>query len=895
MPTTCWAPGCTSGYRSNNDKRHFFKVPSDSERLTAWKRHIPREGNLLTKHSLCDLHFEDQFLLKKYVHIINGEKVEMDRGKWELTKDAVPTLFPNLPKYLSSKAPKSRKRRTCVIQDVEAKANATIVAVTHDEQSNGIKSKYQRIESVDSVARLGRLNHAKVSCKSCRCRFGLQNDIYQLKRKVSRQQGRISKLNTQVKQLLLENRTLKRRLSSLDNLPSKTTVIIDQTLSNANVKSKHGNRYSTEWTLDALLIRCKSTKAYRMLRENQYLPLPSMSTLNRNIRALRPEFGFDKALLTGLKEKLAQFPLNERRGMLMFDEIQISKNIDFRVDSCKVVGMVDFGELTSEENCYQEGDHALVFLFQPHMGGWIQTIGCFCSASTTPTMILSKFILQAIILLENSGALVDGIVCDGASTNRSALTSFGFNGDMKNVQNKMPNPCDSQRSIFFFCDVPHLLKTIRNNLLKAREFLTPDGIVKLEHYAALLRNDLNSKTGLRAVPKLTEKHIHPNNFQKMSVSLAAQLFSKSTADGLELYQPHVDSLKDCNPTIAFTRTINDLFDLLNSRVPKDGIWMNSKQDKLKKLQETSKWLDTWESYVRTLPEHKQKLFLSRQTSQGLRVSLKSTFDLATILLSEGFSYVLTGKFCQDPLEMFFGIIRQSSGSDDHPSANQFLYVYRLLSVSNLVKPGKRTSVRCDASKILLTVQSVVPQPRIPFVPGIETLLDSILVEQSEENLLHHLPEHDYTKSTPEECIQFYLGGYVAHKLSKYTSCNDCVMSLSDAGNVSADSKLVELKTRGGLKLPSFALTSLIKLLETCFQKYSATPNTNMYFDILNEVLTCDTLCASAIGCKNHYCSLTSRCIHFYITTRLHFLKKSINRNRKTREQKHKLSKISKLT
>jgi len=65
-----------------------------------------------------------------------------------------------------------------------------------------------------------------------------------------------------------------------------------------------------------------------------------------------------------------------------------------------------------------------------------------------------------------------------------------------------------------------------------------------------------------------------------------QLFSKSTADGLELYQPHVDSLKDANATIEFTRKINNLFDLLNSRVPKDGIWMHSKQDKLKVMMET---------------------------------------------------------------------------------------------------------------------------------------------------------------------------------------------------------------------------------------------------------------------------------------------------------------------
>ena len=53
---------------------------------------------------------------------------------------------------------------------------------------------------------------------------------------------------------------------------------------------------------------------------------------------------------------------------------------------------------------------------------------------------------------------------------------------------------------------------------------TPDGTVKLEHYKLLLQHDLNPKTGLRAVPKLTEKHVAPNNFQKMSVKLAAQVY-----------------------------------------------------------------------------------------------------------------------------------------------------------------------------------------------------------------------------------------------------------------------------------------------------------------------------------------------------------------------------------
>jgi len=47
----------------------------------------------------------------------------------------------------------------------------------------------------------------------------------------------------------------------------------------------------------------------------------------------------------------------------MFDEVQISKNVEFRVDTCKLVGLVDFGKLTTDEQQSTEGDHALVFLF----------------------------------------------------------------------------------------------------------------------------------------------------------------------------------------------------------------------------------------------------------------------------------------------------------------------------------------------------------------------------------------------------------------------------------------------------------------------------------------------------------------------------------------------------
>ena len=72
---------------------------------------------------------------------------------------------------------------------------------------------------------------------------------------------------------------------------------------------------------------------------------------------------------------------------------------------------------------------------------------------------------------------------------------------------------------------------------------------------------------------------------------------------------------------------------------------------MQELSDACEWLDNWERYIQTLLEPKRKQFLSRQTCQGLRITLKSVLELTNILLTEGFDYVLTGKFCQDPLEV----------------------------------------------------------------------------------------------------------------------------------------------------------------------------------------------------------------------------------------------------
>jgi len=125
MTRTCWAPGCRSGYDQNASGRHFFMAPKN--RLEEWNRRIPRKGALKTSHALCDLHFEDRFIIKSDQFHINGQTVSMPRDNWRLTTDAVPTVFPNLPKYLSSKLPRRRNINRPVHSEVKACSRVTYI------------------------------------------------------------------------------------------------------------------------------------------------------------------------------------------------------------------------------------------------------------------------------------------------------------------------------------------------------------------------------------------------------------------------------------------------------------------------------------------------------------------------------------------------------------------------------------------------------------------------------------------------------------------------------------------------------------------------------------------------------------------------------------------------
>ena len=66
-------------------------------------------------------------------------------------------------------------------------------------------------------------------------------------------------------------------------------------------------------------------------------------------------------------------------GTLLIDEMQLSPSLAFNKKTLEINGFTNLGKYTPHHQACQKGDHALVLMFQPFKGKWIQSIACFLS------------------------------------------------------------------------------------------------------------------------------------------------------------------------------------------------------------------------------------------------------------------------------------------------------------------------------------------------------------------------------------------------------------------------------------------------------------------------------------------------------------------------------------
>ncbi|KAG0415812.1 hypothetical protein HPB47_007009 [Ixodes persulcatus] len=669
-------------------------------------------------------------------------------------------------------------------------------------------------------------------------------------------------------------------------LPKKQQLSVLHCFRASQRKTTHGMAYDEEWMLECIMMRMKSPRLYEHIRKHEILILPSRTCIQKYMKAYKSGFGFNPKTFEALSAKTKDMDLFHRHGGLVFDEIKLSEHFHVHT-SGKIEGFVDLGAFTPDTEKHQPCDHGLVFLYQPFAQNWSQVVGVFASRGNVKAPLLSKLLLEALICCENAGLFVDYVTCDGATWNRQMWKLFNIKASVEKTTCSAQHPMDAQRRLHFLSDFHHLVKCVRNMFVKTG-FDTPEGRATVEHIEAAWNQDGNNIT-LKAMPHITKVHLHPNAFEKMRVNLAFRLFSDEVLRGLYLYKEQVERKygTGCTtPTETFLKMIKELIACMTSRTARAALRPGSAKRQF--LESFLQYLSRWE----TMSKQKRGGFLSKSTAEGLRITITSTLSLLNYVTDKvGYRYLRTAILSQDRLENIFGIVRQSSGCNTHPTPTQFLLTVNCLSYYNLAKPPTTGNISAEVISSLLRVEDA-PQRRT-LQDEIDNSIELGALTEAETALDACAADHNMAQQWSDGRLTYYMAGYAARKCILTSGCTSCRQQLLISKEQAASndaSALTANSDRGGLLYPAPALHKLVDALENIFTECSSKQklHTDSLMDIL-ALLQNNTI--TNVGCEEHQGLLTNRIVQFYLLTRLHFYTKSVNKSREERRERMRLAKL----
>ena len=137
---------------------------------------------------------------------------------------------------------------------------------------------------------------------------------------------------------------------------------------------------------------------------------------------------------------------------------------------------------------------------------------------------------------------------------------FNEMGVILNVENLKPyfdHPI-SREKIYILLDACHMLKLVRNAFASLEVLYNEKGNLILWRYISELV-ELQEKEGLHAATKVRRRHLNWEK-EKMKVSLAAQVFSRSVGNALEFCEKDLQlkQFAGCSATSEFLININDI-------------------------------------------------------------------------------------------------------------------------------------------------------------------------------------------------------------------------------------------------------------------------------------------------------------------------------------------------
>ena len=695
MVNKCSIPGCRSGYDSSSSAgKTFHRFPlKNEELLSLWLKRIPRADFTPTRNScVCSSHFLEEDFITTSSDQRRSKRSPKRLERRRLRHDAVPTQYPNCPKYLSTD-PSPNRSQTATSGDRTERENRRIeeqiAAFVSSDSVDSLDSLKEKMADPATTIPSGFIEVSRNDCLMffiieteetvprirCSVKFCQNlsvilstNDSNLPKETYSHlsTNGIITHVSQAVNLLALA------KAISLEEVGINSNIYIERAVSNLLIyieKSdsedrnkisflvdqlrltqmpKHHRTYSPSVLVAASNWNAVSPRCYKQILSTSLLTLPSRSTLHRISNVLSVQSS-NSETLKYLRVKINNLSELDRIVILLIDEVYVQKALEF-------TGGKFFGSV--------EGDLAktvLCFMIKSLHHHYQDVVALIPTAKLTASSLHEYFLVVNRLLL-NAGFSVVALSVDNASVNRSFF-SILCDGELTPC---VPNPLSGDPLHLLF-DGTHLFKNFYNNFQRRKNFSCPsfddnepDFHPQFSHVQELYEMERNMP--LRMAHKLTETIINPQNIQRLSAKLADSLFHESTCNAMEFYINHKN--KPWHDTLKFLRLIRHFWNTLNVRTPRVGIhkrdsWLcpitSVTDDRLAFLRKFSNFLIKWKC--------SSSAGLSKEINLAAQQTCNSVIELIHFLKEKGFQYILTGNLLSDPIEKRFGIYRQMSGSN----------------------------------------------------------------------------------------------------------------------------------------------------------------------------------------------------------------------------------------
>ena len=442
---------------------------------------------------------------------------------------------------------------------------------------------------------------------------------------------------------------------------------------------KNGRRYTKTDASFALSPHQKSPKAYRYM--SKIFALPAVRTLRSWLHNFEFHTGWNDCIFKQLKEKAETMDEKDRVCVLMFDAIAIKSGFYYNNSKDKIEGTEDLGIYGKSDKVAK---YAMVFMVRGLAHKWKHILGYFLFNSSIKPDTLKNIILSSLTKLQEANLIPKVVICDQDVTNRSVFSKL----DIFPIS---PGIIHNGEDIYFMYDSPHLLKSVRNNFMKYNISIDND-TAKWHYIRSFYEKD--KKMSIRLAPRLTDKHIYCNTFDKMRVCMATQVFSRTVAAGIDTHSSLGSLPEDAAATAAFINKMDMLFDLFNSN--NINHYKSSKcaftEYSLEQLSDLDNWIRSWK-------------VLGGQTSlpcvEGWKLNISSLKRLWSDLSTKyGYKFILTNRLNQDCLENFFSSVRNSGGNNESPTAPQFMNLIKNLITNNIMQQGGGGNCATDSTPML---------------------------------------------------------------------------------------------------------------------------------------------------------------------------------------------------